>query len=201
LKPPPRTSTASRSSKNKAQATNTSNTTSNLAVNSTPGGGSGVLANRKNFPALINLSVAASIDFMNPCCMKTPHIDPRATEFLTIAQGGNVKTGFIMEEGLNTELTTVLDQYQGAIFPQRSIRYEFNDNCEPAVFTAEFSSDDPGLSCVAQNFFSLNPDIVDADLAFLDVLDQTNIARLASSIPSVFAFGAKECLDRCGIKY
>jgi hypothetical protein len=72
----------------------------NLAVNPNPGGGtgkggSGVLANRKNFPALIGLGVAASVGFLKPCGMNTPHTHPRATEFLTIASGSNVKTGFI----------------------------------------------------------------------------------------------------------
>jgi hypothetical protein len=143
----------------------------NLAVNPTPGGdtgrgGFGVAANRKNFPALIGLGIAASIDYMNPCGMNTPYTHPRATEFLTIASGGNVKTGYIMEEGLNTQLTTALDRYGGAIFPQGSIHYEFNDSCEPAVFIAAFGSDDPGLSRVAQNFVNLDPNIVDADLGF-----------------------------------
>jgi oxalate decarboxylase/phosphoglucose isomerase-like protein (cupin superfamily) len=178
----------------------------NLAVNPSPGGGtgrggSGVLANRKNFPALINLGVAASVGFMNPCGMNTPHTHPRATEFLTIASGGNVKTGFIQEEGEDTELTTTLDQYEGAIFPMGSIHYEFNDSCEPAVFIAAFSSDDPGLSRTAQNFFGLNPDIVDADLGFPSFLDHTNIAQFATTIPPAFALGAKSCLDRCGIAY
>lgn len=178
----------------------------NLAVNPTPKGGtgrggSGVLANRENFPALIGLGVAASVGFLNPCGMNTPHTHPRASEFLTIAQGGNVKTGFIQEEGINTEITTVLGLFEGAIFPAGSIHYEFNDACVPAVFIAAFSSEDPGLSRVAQNFFGLNPDIVDADLGFPSFLDHTNIAQFQKTIPPAFALGTKSCLDRCGIKY
>lgn len=179
----------------------------NLAVNLSPGGGtgrggSGVLANRKNFPALIGLGVAASVGFLNPCGVNTPHTHPRTMEFLTIASGGNVKTGFIIqEEGINTDLTTILDQYEGAIFPVGSIHYEFNDSCQPAVFIAAFSTDDPGLSRVAQNFFGLNPDIVDADLGFPSFLDHTNIAQFQTTIPPAFALGAQGFLDRCGIKY
>jgi hypothetical protein len=106
-----------------------------------------------------------------------------------------------MEEGSNIQLTTVLDQYEGAIFPQGSIRYEFNDDCEPAVFIAAFGSDDPGLNRVAQNFFGLDPNNVDADLGFTDFLDRTNTAQFEASIPLAFALGAKECLDWCGIEY
>ncbi len=112
-----------------------------------------------------------------------------------------MKTGFIQEEGENTELTTILDLYEGAIFPMGSIHYEFNDNCDPAVFIAAFSSDDPGLSRVAQNFFGLNPDVVDADLGYPTFLDQTNIAQFETTIPPAFALGTKECLNRCGISH
>jgi hypothetical protein len=57
------------------------------------------------------------------------------------------------------------------------------------------------LGRVAQNFFNLDLNTVDADLGFPDFLDHTNIAQFAASIPPAFALGAKECLDRYGIKY
>lgn len=133
--------------------------------------------------------------------MNTPHTHPRATEFLTIASGGNVKSGFIQENGETTEITTVLNQYEGGIFPMGSIHYEFNDSCEPAVFIAAFSDEDPGLSRIAQNFFGLNSDIVNADLGYPSFLDQTNIAQFAATIPAAFALGTKECLNKCGIAY
>ena len=46
-----------------------------------------------------------------------------------------------------------------------------------------FGSDDPGLGRVAQNFFNLDPNTVDANLSFPDFLDHTNIAQFAASIP------------------
>ena len=138
---------------------------------------------------------------MNPCGMNKPHIHPRASEFLILATGANVKTGFLLENGLQTQMSTTLSQYQGAILPQGSIHFEFNDNCEPAVFIAAFSNEDPGLSTIGKNFFLLDPDIVDADLGFPDFLDHTNIRQFAQSIPKSFAQGAMECLDRCHIKY
>ena len=178
----------------------------NPAANANPGGGKGAggqgdLANRKTFPALIDLGVAASAGFMNPCGMNKPHIHPRASEFLMLANGKNVRTGFVLENGLQDQMSTTLSQYQGAIFPQGSIHYEFNDSCEPAVFIAAFSNEDPGLSTVGKNFFNLNPDIVDADLGFPDVLDHTNFKDFENHIPKSFSLGAKSCLDRCNIKY
>lgn len=133
--------------------------------------------------------------------MNTPHTHNRATELLTIVSGNNVHTSFVQESGLTTPITTTLNQYQGAILPMGSIHYEFNDNCEPAVFVAAFSNEDPGLSRTAQNFFVEDPDIVFADLGYPAFLDHTNIAQFEKTIPKAFALGAQECLTRCGIKY
>lgn len=133
--------------------------------------------------------------------MNTPHTHNRATELLTIVQGNNVHTSFVQESGLTTPITTTLHQYQGAILPMGSIHYEFNDNCESAVFVAAFSNEDPGLSRTAQNFFVEDPNIVFADLGYPQFLDHTNIAKFEATIPRAFALGAQGCLKRCGIKY
>lgn len=133
--------------------------------------------------------------------MNTPHIHPRATEFLTIVEGNNVRAGFIMENGIATQMSTTLDRFQGVILPQGSIHFEFNNNCKPAVFMAAFSSEDPGLSSVAQNFFSLDPGILDADLGYPRFLDAVNLAQFEKTIPVSFAQGMKSCFERCGIPY
>jgi len=134
--------------------------------------------------------------------MNTPHTHNRATELLTIVQGNNVHTSFVQESGLTTPITTTLNQYQGAVLPMGSIHYEFNDNCEPAVFVAAFSNEDPGLSRTAQNFFVEDPDVVAADLGFPSYLTSDTIKnKLYPGIPKAFALGAQECLTRCGITY
>ena len=106
-----------------------------------------------------------------------------------------------MENGAGPELSNDLTMYQGTVFPQGSVHYEFNDNCEPATFIAGFNSEDPGLSSIAQNFFDLNPDIVEADLGYPREINGENIAKFAPTIPPSFALGIKSCLDRCGITY
>jgi hypothetical protein len=155
------------------------------------------------------------------CGMNTPHTHNRATEFLTIVAGGNVRTSFIQESGLTDPIETTLSLYQGAVFPIGSLHYEvgipslpslsvrqdahplrqFNDNCEPAIFAAAFSNEDPGLSRAAQNFFLQDAGIVDADLGFPEFLDGVDIPKFEKMIPKPFALGAKECLKRCNITY
>ncbi|TKA76086.1 hypothetical protein B0A55_04430 [Friedmanniomyces simplex] len=164
-------------------------------------GGQGDLSYVDNWPVLLNTGVSMSMGFMNPCGMNTPHTHNRATELLVIVQGNNVHTSFVQESGLTTPITTTLNQYQGAVLPIGSIHYEFNDSCEPAVFVAAFSDEDPGLSRTAQNFFGEDGPIVKADLGFPAFLDHVNVPQFHSKIPKAFALGAQECLDRCGIKY
>ena len=130
--------------------------------------------------------------------MNVPHIHPRATEFLTIVEGSNVHTGFITENSGPPQFNNTLNRFQGVVLPQGSIHFEHNDNCDPAVFIAAFSNEDPGLSNVAQNFFRLTPDIVDAVLP--TVIDGTNVIKFSGSLAPEFIQGVQSCLDRCGIK-
>jgi hypothetical protein len=55
------------------------------------------------------------------------------------------------------------------VFPQGSIHYEVNDNCEAAMFVAAYNGEDPGVSQIAQRFFGLPVDIVGAALGGLGV--------------------------------
>lgn len=81
------------------------------------------------------------------------HIHNRATEMVILVKGNSLNTGFVQEDGDNTPVLTTLGLYQGTVRPQGAIHYEFNDNCEDAIFIAGLSSEDPGVSRIAQNFF------------------------------------------------
>ena len=167
-----------------------------------PGAGGQVdLANRANFPSVIGTGISAAVGFMNPCGLNTPHIHPRASEFLVLAQGSNVKTGLILENGFTVQQNTTLSQFQGTVFPEGSIHFQFNDNCQPAVFISGLSNEDPGASSIAQNFFSIDPAILDATLGFPAQIDGNNFATFKAAIPPPFALGSKECLVRCGIEH
>jgi hypothetical protein len=64
-------------------------------------GGQVDLAKPNNFPSIIGTGVTAAVGFINPYGLNTPHIHPRTTEFLVLAQGSNVQTGFILENGFS----------------------------------------------------------------------------------------------------
>ncbi|KAF2115558.1 RmlC-like cupin domain-containing protein [Lophiotrema nucula] len=161
-------------------------------------------ANVDNFPILSGLGIATTLGFLEPCGMNTPHVHPRATEFLTLVEGSDLKFGYVLENGLveagqNAEIAGTLQKFQGTVFPIGSIHYQFNDSpdCTPATFVAALNSDDPGTNQIAQGFFGLNPDIVNATLGFPKQIDGSNIAQFRKSIPPNLAQGIDSCLARC----
>ncbi|KIW24152.1 uncharacterized protein PV07_09884 [Cladophialophora immunda] len=168
-----------------------------------PGKGGQVdLANRANFPVLTDLGISAAGIFFQPCGLNTPHIHPDASEFFTVATGNNFTTGFVLENGLATEFTTSLTQFQGTVFPMGSIHWQQNNDCTPAVAIAGLNSEDPGASSIAQNFLiNTDPAIVDATLGFPKQIDANNFAQFKANIPPPLALGVEECLIRCKISY
>ena len=180
----------------------------NPAANPAPAapglGGQVDLASRANFPILTNSGISAATIFFAGCGLNTPHIHPRATEFFTLTTPSKLgmRTGFVMENGQTAEFNTTLSQYQGTIFPQGSIHWQQNLDCEPAVGVAGLNSEDPGASSIAQNFLkNTASDIVDATLGFPSQINADNFAQFKANIPNPLVLGIQECLKRCNMKY
>ena len=153
-----------------------------------------VTARRDTFPALTDEGVALSIGFIGPCGLNTPHTHPRATEF-NLAINGTLRVGFLQENDARFVMNTI-QPGQAALFPQGAIHFEQNLGCEPIIFVAAFSNEDPGTSSIANNFFSLPADIIGATLGGLGVMQ---VEGLDAMIPKNVAFGVDQCLQMCGI--
>ncbi|OCK74656.1 RmlC-like cupin [Lepidopterella palustris CBS 459.81] len=166
-------------------------------------GGAAKAANIETFPILTELGISTTVAFLGPCGMNSPHIHPRATEFLTVVEG-EIDFGFILENGLvnapnPSEITGHLTKFQGTVFPLGSIHYQVNPTCAPATFVATLNSDDPGTSQIAQNFFGLNSGVVNATLGFPQTLNGEDLETFRKAIPANLALGIETCLKKCGI--
>lgn len=165
-------------------------------------GGVAVAANIETFPILTDLGISTTVGFLGPCGINTPHVHPRATEFLTLVEGNNLQFGYVLENGLvkpgdNPEIAGYLNKFDGTVFPQGSIHFQFNNNCENATFVATLNSEDPGTSQIAQNFFALNADVVKATLGFPQSIDASNIEEFRKQIPVNLAQEMDKCLAKC----
>jgi len=175
-----------------------------------PVGGDGgriLVANEANFPFLVGEGIAGAVAFIEPCGMNSPHIHPRATEFLTVVEG-QLEVGFVMENGLFKDaakainalafpFNTTLNQFEATIFPQGSIHFQFNPTCERAIFTAALNSADPGTSQIAQNFFTLPDDIVNITLGGKNHIDPSNVDQFRAQLPANLVLAADSCKARC----
>jgi len=126
----------------------------------------------------------------------TPHIHPRSAEFQTLVSGDRLRTGIFEENGARF-ITNDLYVGQATVFPQGSIHFQQNLGCDPAIFVAGFSNEDPGTVTIAQGFFGqLPPDTVSATLGELGVEE---VGSIKAKIPANIAFGIEECVKRCKI--
>ncbi|OAA70732.1 spherulin-1B precursor [Akanthomyces lecanii RCEF 1005] len=161
-------------------------------------GGLSIAATAKTFPALIGNGASMTVAFLGPCGMNTAHVHPRATELNVVVQGRLV-TQFVLENGAKPVANT-LSTFQMAVFPQGAIHQEFNPDCTDAVFVAAFPDADAGVSQVAQNFFSLRPDVVSSTLGGVQTLNGKDIETFRHAIPDNIALGIDACLNKCGIQ-
>lgn len=93
-------------------------------------------------------------------------------------------------------VTNTLQPGQATVFPRGAIHFEQNLECEPVIFVAAFDGVDPGVSQVADRFFQLPTDIVQATLGDIGA---SEVQGLAYGIPKNVIYGVESCLQKCGI--
>ncbi|KAJ7728464.1 RmlC-like cupin [Mycena metata] len=169
-----------------------------------------VTATSGTFPAVIGNGVAMTIGFLGPCAMNSPHTHPRAAE-INFSVNGTLRTGMLAENGARF-VVNQLPPGSMTVFPQGAIHFEQNIGCEPAMFVAAFNGEDPGVLQMAQRFFGLPVDIVQATLNGLGIVEIEGLAQMVCSpeiiftcrltwqqIPDNIVAGTDECLARCGL--
>lgn len=181
-----------------------------------PTGGTIFLSTINNFPALGSTGLAQAVGFVNPCGLNTPHWHPRANEFLTVVQGslvgalilendsgfGNVVGGPDPVIGALPQINTTLSNYTGMLFPKGLIHWQFNPECEPAVFVAGFDLPDPGRVEAARGFFSGEPDeVLEASTGYSEFLTPAQIMGLRPTLTSSFTSIVQSCAKKCGIPF
>jgi hypothetical protein len=157
-----------------------------------------IAAKRKTFPALVGSDIAMSIGILGPCGLNTPHTHPRAAEF-NLAVNGTLRTG-MLADNQGRFVMNELQPGQATIFPQAAIHFEQNLGCDTVMFIAAFSDEDPGVTQIANQFFKLPADIVEATMGGSMGSGGSTVQDVQMAIPSNVAFGVQDCLQKCGIQ-
>jgi hypothetical protein len=157
------------------------------------------------YPFSAGLDISMTVVSLAPCGINTPHIHPRAAEFLILVEGSNVRFGSVLENGLvkpgeNQEITGTLNKLEATVFAQSSMHWQFNDACENAVVVAALNSGNPGTSQMAHNFLSLNAGVVNATLGFPRIVGGRTFKDFRLALPADLAQDMHVCLARCGLQ-
>ncbi|KAK0099774.1 hypothetical protein ONS95_013335 [Cadophora gregata] len=169
-------------------------------------GGDLVAANRKTFPALVGTGSGMAVGFLKACGFNTPHVHPRATELQIVTQG-TLQVEMVPENGVFNKpgdatsgrrvIKNTVNQFEMMPFYQGSIHTQFNPTCDDTIFVASFNSEDFGAGQVADELFSMSPNIVTS--AFGEAIDGADVDAFKKAIPVSIAQGVEECLKKCNI--
>jgi len=88
------------------------------------------------------------------------------------------------------------------LFPKGLVHWQFNPECEPAVFVAGFDVPDPGRVEAARGFFSGMPDeTLEASVGYSEFLSPGQIKGLRPGLTSSFTSIVESCARKCGIPF
>ncbi|KAJ1416535.1 RmlC-like cupin domain superfamily [Sesbania bispinosa] len=118
----------------------------------------------------------ARIDFA-PKGLNPPHIHPRATEILIVLEG-TLYVGFVTSNPQNRLITKVLNKGDVFVFPIGLIHFQLNVGYGNAVAIAGLSSQNPGVTTIANAVFGSNPRISSEVLTKAFQVDKNVVDKL-----------------------
>ncbi|PYH90934.1 spherulin [Aspergillus ellipticus CBS 707.79] len=161
------------------------------------------VATSQNWPALVGVGTAFSMSQLPACSMSFLHLHPRATELFALVSGHILsemipQAGVLDSNNKQRVIRTDLRPGQVTIYPAGSFHTQVNPDCEPANFTAAFTSDEFAVSLVAEQIFSFRDGVIAR--TFGQSIAGQDIERVRDAIPTDMAIRVDECLSKCGIK-
>ncbi|MCJ1265788.1 hypothetical protein MMC22_005668 [Lobaria immixta] len=85
------------------------------------------------------------------------------------------------------------------IYPLGSMHTEFNPDCSPAKFVASFANENAGVQHEAQNFFALDPAVMQPAVGDGFAFEGKDITRFRDLIPKNITHGVEAYLKKCNI--
>jgi oxalate decarboxylase/phosphoglucose isomerase-like protein (cupin superfamily) len=157
-------------------------------------GGTAQVLTVAQLPSLTGTGLSYTLVNLEPCAINPPHIHPRATELIYVISGNKLRAAFAEENG-GRVIVNDIGMGETTFFPEGLIHYQQNLSCEPVMFLAALSNEDPGVVSIATQFFKLPEE------AQLTTLNQTAtvVNKLIAGLPTGPAAGRQECLSKCGL--
>ncbi|MCO5574701.1 hypothetical protein L7F22_028491 [Adiantum nelumboides] len=140
------------------------------------------LANAATFAALNTQGLSmARIDY-KPGGINPPHVHPRTTEVLYLAQG-SLLVGFVSTAPANKLFYQTIHAGDLFVFPRGLIHFQLNpDKSKPALAIAALNGQNPGASQLAVALFASNPVLPEAVLEATLGLNDDSVEHLVASV-------------------
>lgn len=148
-------------------------------------------ANAATFPAAVGHGLTMATLNLGACSALPAHLHPRAANFV-VAVRGTTQTIMINENGAQT-ITQTLTPGQMTIFPAGSIHTMMNVGCEDAQLISALNSEDTGTLNVANAFFSLPENYVQAAMGQTVTVDNSTIPAFGTGAVT----GIPSCVAAC----
>ncbi|KAI9375016.1 RmlC-like cupin domain-containing protein [Aspergillus egyptiacus] len=153
-----------------------------------------------NFPALTGIGASISMGQLPACSMVFLHLHPRATELFALNSGRVVnemvpEVGAMTPDGKQRVIRTELHPGMVTVFPAGSFHTQVNPDCEPANFTAAFTSEEFAVGLVAPGLFSFSDGVIER--SFGGSIAGEDIEKVRGALPASMAIEVEECLAKC----
>lgn len=145
------------------------------------------LASASTFGALNTQGLSIARIDLDPKGLNPPHVHPRATEVLYLAQGTMV-VGFVSTAPNNTLFQQTLYAGDLFVFPRGLVHFQINpDKSQKAVAISALNSQNPGVSQLAAALFAANPPLPEQVLEITLGIDKEELYSLISSVKKTLA--------------
>ncbi|KAL2830674.1 RmlC-like cupin domain-containing protein [Aspergillus pseudoustus] len=158
-----------------------------------------VVATSETWPALTGVGASFSMGSLPGCGMAFLHLHPRATELFSLHSGrvqSSMTPGIVDSEGNQRIISVELTAGQVTLYPQGSFHTQFNPDCEPANFTASFTSEEFAAGIVPSQLFTFSNEVIDR--SFGGSIEGEDIETIRDAIPAAQLILVEECLATCG---
>ncbi|CAI0460383.1 unnamed protein product [Linum tenue] len=118
----------------------------------------------------------ARIDYA-PWGIVAPHYHPRATEILTVIEG-SLEVGFVTSNPDNRLFSKILQKGDVFVFPVGLVHFQRNIGHMNAVAISGLSSQNPGVSTIANVVFGSKPEISTDILAKAFQIDKNIVQQI-----------------------
>ncbi|CAI0550750.1 unnamed protein product [Linum tenue] len=112
-----------------------------------------------------------------PWGIVAPHYHPRATEIITVIEG-SLEVGFVTSNPDNRLISKTLQKGDVFVFPVGLLHFQRNVGHMNAVTISALSSQNPGVSTIANVIFGSKPDISTNILAKAFQVDKNIVQQI-----------------------